>query len=93
MVLSLERIANKSANNLLQAIANSKKISLAKFLYALGINEVGEETAKLLSNNYKNLDNLILASIDNLSEIFFSTEYLSGFMEITRKSRISFGAF
>lgn len=69
-LLSLERIGNKSANNLLQAIANSKKISLAKFLYALGINEVGEETAKLLSNNYKNLDNLILASIDNLSEIF-----------------------
>jgi DNA ligase (NAD+) len=69
-LLSLERIANKSANNLLQAIANSKKVSLAKFLYALGINEVGEETAKLLSGNYKNLDNLMQASINNLSEIF-----------------------
>ena len=46
---ALERFADKSADNLIEAIEKSKKISLEKFLYALGIHHVGEETALLIS--------------------------------------------
>jgi DNA ligase (NAD+) len=49
----LERFAEKSAVNLIQAIEKSKKISLAKFIYALGILHVGEETAALLARNFQ----------------------------------------
>ncbi len=47
----LERFAEKSADNLIQEINNSKQISLEKFIYALGIRHVGEETSILLSQN------------------------------------------
>jgi len=47
-LINLERMAEKSANNLLTAIANSKQTTLPRFLYALGISEVGETTAQLL---------------------------------------------
>ncbi|MBS4033668.1 MAG: NAD-dependent DNA ligase LigA [Ignavibacterium sp.] len=46
---SLERFAKKSAQNLIEAINQAKKISLARFIYALGIRHVGEETAQLLA--------------------------------------------
>jgi len=57
-LVPLERFAEKSAANLIEAIDKSKKISLAKFIYALGILHVGEETADLLAkefikNNFK----------------------------------------
>ena len=69
-LISLERMGKKSANNLLEAILNSKKTTLAKFVYALGINEVGEETAKLLSKTYLNLANLMQATVEDLSKIY-----------------------
>jgi DNA ligase (NAD+) len=50
----LERFAEKSARNLIEAIEKSKKISLAKFIFALGIRYVGEETAQLLSQQITN---------------------------------------
>lgn len=59
----------KSVNNLLQAIENSKKNSLEKLLFALGILEVGEKTAKILSNEYNDLDSLMNASIESLSSV------------------------
>jgi len=52
-LVPLERFAEKSAVNLIQAIEKSKKISLAKFIYALGILHVGEETAALLARNFQ----------------------------------------
>lgn len=66
---ALDRFGDKSANNLLQSIENSKNCSLAKFIYALGINEIGEETAKLLVKNYRNLEDLMHASVHDLSNI------------------------
>lgn len=69
-LINLERMGEKSANNLLQAIRDSKKTTFAKFLYALGINEVGEETAKILSKHYGTLDRLMMANIDDLSKIY-----------------------
>ena len=68
-LINLERMGDKSANNLLEAISNSKNTTFAKFLYALGINDVGEETAKLLSKIYNNLNNLMQASVEDLSNI------------------------
>lgn len=68
-LVNLERMGEKSANNLLEAILNSKNTTFSKFLYALGINDVGEETAKLLSKTYNNLNNLMQASVEDLSNI------------------------
>lgn len=65
----LDRMGKKSAQNLLDAIANSKQITLAKFLYALGIRHVGEHVAKLLAGYYGNIDNLMASSIDQLLSI------------------------
>lgn len=66
---SLERFGEKSAENLLVAIANSKKTTLAKLLYALGIREVGEATAKNLASHFKELDVLMAASEEELEQI------------------------
>ncbi|HNP75372.1 MAG TPA: NAD-dependent DNA ligase LigA [bacterium] len=51
-LLPLERFAEKSARNLIQSVAASKTISLAKFIFALGIRHVGEETAALLAGQF-----------------------------------------
>ena len=66
---SLERFAEKSSNNLISAIQESKKIDLEKFLFALGIRFVGEETAVLIANNLKFLGMLgFLGSLRELGE-------------------------
>ncbi len=61
-LLKLDRMAEKSAQNLVDAIENSKKTTLGKFIYALGIREIGEVAAFTLSKHFKNLDNLMLAT-------------------------------
>jgi DNA ligase (NAD+) len=68
-LLPLERMAAKSATNLLVAIENSKQTSLAKFLFALGIREVGEGSAQILANSFGSLEALIHASPEALLEI------------------------
>ena len=52
----LERMAEKSASNLIKAIDKSRTTTLARFLYALGIHDVGETTAQTLANNFGTLD-------------------------------------
>lgn len=64
-----ERMATKSAQNILDALEKSKTTTLAKFIYSLGIKEVGETTAKALANHFTNLDKLINASVDELVDI------------------------
>ncbi|HTM63315.1 MAG TPA: NAD-dependent DNA ligase LigA [Gammaproteobacteria bacterium] len=66
---SLERMGSKSAQNLLDQIEKSKLTTLPKFLYALGIREVGEATARQLAIHFKTLDALRGASIDKLQEV------------------------
>lgn len=63
---SLERMAEKSADNIITALENSKSTTLAKFLFALGIREVGEATAKTLANHYGAIDKIANASVDEL---------------------------
>jgi DNA ligase (NAD+) len=68
-LLSLERMAEKSATNLLAAIERSKTPPLEKFLYALGIRHVGEHMARVLARSFKTLDSLMAATEDDLLAI------------------------
>jgi len=65
----LERIADKSANNLLEAIENSKQTTLPRFLFGLGIRHVGEATAKALARHFGQLDVIMAASAEQLLEV------------------------
>ncbi len=65
-LLSLERMGEKSATNLLAAIEKSKHTTFAKFLYALGIREVGEATAQLLAEHFSSLEELSQATEESL---------------------------
>jgi len=62
----LDKIEEKSAKNLLQAIEKSKKTTLAKFIFALGIRHVGEHVAQILANHFKSLKNLQNAAREDL---------------------------
>ncbi len=65
----LERMGDKSADNLLQALASSKHTSLNRFIYALGIREVGEATALNLANYFGNITDLMAATVEQLIEV------------------------
>jgi DNA ligase (NAD+) len=66
---SLDRMAEKSAGNLLAALEKSKQTTLARFIYGLGIRHVGEATAKELARHFGQLDALMQASPEQLLEV------------------------
>ena len=66
---AMERMGQKSAENLLDAIERSKETSLSRFLYGLGIREVGEATAASLASYYGNLTAIMDASEDDLQQV------------------------
>ena len=66
---SLERMGPKSAKNLVNALQDAKQTTLAKFLYSLGIREVGEATAQNLANHFLTLEKITQASVDALTEV------------------------
>jgi len=66
---NLERMAEKSAANILAAIEKSRQTTLARFIFALGIRNVGEATAKDLARHFGNLDALMAADIDRLQQV------------------------
>lgn len=68
-LLNLDRMAEKSANNLLLGIEESKKRTFDRVLYAIGIRHVGETTAKKLAFYFKNIDTLANASFESLVEV------------------------
>jgi DNA ligase (NAD+) len=68
-LLQLPRFAEKSAQNLIDAIEKSKHATLSKFLYALGIVHVGEYAAKLLSENFERLEGLYNIKPERIMEI------------------------
>lgn len=68
-VAALERMGSKSAEKLIKAIEQSKGTTLPRFLFALGIREVGEATALALANHYGELDKIIAADADSLEQI------------------------
>jgi DNA ligase (NAD+) len=87
-LVQLERLGEKSVDNLLAAIEKSKLTTLPRFIYALGAREVGEATARNLANHFCELPAIMQASFDSLIEVddvgpivaqhivnFFSTEH------------------
>ncbi len=68
-LMELEGFGEKSINNLLDNVENSKKNSLEKLLFGLGIKHVGKKTAQILSEHYLTLDRLMEAKIEDLSSI------------------------
>jgi len=66
---ALDRMGEKSARNLLDGLAASRRPTLARFLYALGIRNVGETTAKDLARHFGRLDRIMDASVEQLLEV------------------------
>ncbi|MHB1250138.1 MAG: helix-hairpin-helix domain-containing protein, partial [Polaromonas sp.] len=66
---SLDRMAEKSASNLLEALEKSKKTTLSRFLFGLGIRHVGEATAKALASHFGTLDAIMDATEEKLLEV------------------------
>ena len=67
-MLSIEKMGEKSVQNLLDAIENSKKTTLASFIYALGIRGVGETTARMLANTFQTFEALRAADLEALKK-------------------------
>jgi DNA ligase (NAD+) len=68
-IAALERMADKSATNLIGALENSKTTTLERFIYALGIREVGESTARILAQEFGDLDPLMAADLEALQAV------------------------
>ena len=68
-LLTLERIGDKSAENLLAEIEQSRKLPLERVIYGLGIRFVGERTAEFLAEHFGSMDALMNASMDELKEV------------------------
>ena len=66
---ALDRMADKSAHNMLDALEKSKQTTLPRFLFGLGIRHVGEATAKALARHFGNLDAIMDASEEQLLEV------------------------
>ncbi|MCD6419392.1 MAG: NAD-dependent DNA ligase LigA, partial [Synergistetes bacterium] len=105
-LLSLERMADKSATNLLKAVEDSKNRDFYRVIYALGIRYVGLNTAKLLAETYGSMDELMHANADELSNVegvgekiaasivdFFSDEHNIGLVEKLKAAGVNMASF
>lgn len=68
-LVELDRMGDKSAEKVLNSIEKSKKCSLTRFIAALGINNVGGQSAQILADEFKNLQNLLNADIERMNGI------------------------
>ena len=68
-LIQMDRLGKKSAKNLLASIDKSKNTTLPKFIYALGIREVGEATAQALAYRYPDINDLLRATVEDLESI------------------------
>lgn len=82
-IASLDGFQQTSANNIIESVENSKNNDLSKLIFALGIRHIGAKAAKLLSDEFKNIDNLMNASLKAISDI-------DGFGDIMAKSAFDF---
>ena len=88
VLIQMDRLGKKSAKNLLTSIEKSKNTTLPKFIYALGIREVGEATAQSLADRYPNINDLLRARVEDLESIVdigptVSSKIVAFFSEIT----------
>jgi len=68
-IIDLDRMADKSANNILKSLEDSKNVPFQRVLFALGIRYVGETVAKKLAKYFKNIDNIINATFEDLINV------------------------
>ncbi|MBE9511710.1 MAG: NAD-dependent DNA ligase LigA [Bacteroidetes bacterium] len=68
-LIPLERFAEKSADNIINGLEESKNVSFSRVLFGLGIRHVGETAAKTLTNNFRSIDALMNAGFDELMDI------------------------
>jgi DNA ligase (NAD+) len=68
-LMNMDRMGDKLAQNLLDAIAKSRRPALANLIYALGIRNVGEHLATVLARNFKSIDNLAGQTIEDLTQV------------------------
>ncbi len=68
-LLTLDKFKDKKAENIMSALEKSKKVELSKFIYAIGIEEVGKKTAKDLAKHFKSYENLKNANIEQLLQV------------------------
>jgi DNA ligase (NAD+) len=91
-VANLERMGEKSADNLIQAINQSRTTTLARFIFALGIRHVGETTAKDLANHYQNMHALMDAIGEDLLTVRdvgpVVADSITGFMQETHNREV-----
>jgi len=88
----LERMAEKSASNLVEALEKSKKTTLARFLFALGIRDVGEATANALASHFGSLEEIAGADTEVLEEVTdigpVVAEHVRGFFQETHNREV-----
>lgn len=82
-IASLDGFQQTSANNIIESVEKSKNNDLSKLIFAFGIRHIGAKAAKLLSDEFKNIDNLMNASLEAISDI-------DGFGDIMAKSAFDF---
>lgn len=68
-IADMDKLGEKSANNLIDSLERSKTNPLYRLIFGLGIRHIGEKAAKLIANRYKTIDNLKKASVDELTAI------------------------
>ena len=66
---SLERMGLKSAQNLIDALENSKKADISRLVYALGVRHIGQKAAKLLTEHFLSIENIMNASVEEIAAI------------------------
>lgn len=104
-ILNIERMGDKSADNLLEAIEKSKQNDLFRVIYALGIRHIGQKAAKLLAGRFGDMDSILSATIEEISSIegfggimaesvfqFFSLPQSHHFIEQLRKAGVNMKA-
>ena len=82
-ISSMERMGDKSAENLINSIEKSKSRGLDKFIFALGIRHVGQKASKLIAKTFKSIDNLMIADEEDINQI-------DGIGDIIAKSIVSY---
>ena len=84
-ILNLEKFGDKSYNNLVEAIENSKNNSIERLINGLGIRQVGEKASKILAARFENMDSFMNATIEELSDIKdigpVTAQYIKEFFE------------
>ena len=101
-IAMLEGFKETSANNIINSVEKSKQNDLAKLIFALGIRHIGEKAAKLLSDEFKNIDAIMNASVEDILEIegfgkimaqavvdFFSTESAKELVEELKSAGVN----